>query len=146
MTTVMRFSFLLVCGGIMATHAPVAAPTLAQERVSCRPTRPGFEICQRRATDGAVDIEWIAAAPKRVAALFIHKGAGSENLARRMLAKAFASNGAPAAARPILRNALQQCVRSGAEITTSIGPVEWLFMREGPYACVVRIGDDRNHG
>jgi hypothetical protein len=139
MTTVMRFSFLLVCGGIMATHAPVVAPTLAQERVSCRPTRPGFETCRRRTTDGTVDIERIAA-PKRLTALFIHKGVGSERLARRMLDEAFASTSAPAAARPILRNALQQCLRSGAEITTKIGPVEWLFMREGPYACVVRIG------
>ncbi len=146
MTLPMRFPFPLVCGGIMAAHAVVADPALAQDGMSCRPSRPGFELCQRRSADGAVDIERMAAAPKTVAALFIREGRGAERLARRALDEAFAANRAPAAARPILRNALQQCLRSGAEITTSIGSVEWLFMREDPYACVIRIGDGRDEG
>lgn len=139
-----RFSLPLVCVAIAAAGIFSASTVLAQAGETCAPARTGFERCQRRSTDGAVDVERAVATPKIVAALFVEPGRGSEQLAQRALGEAFAASSVPAPARLILRNALAQCIRNGAEITTRIGPVEWQFMREEPFACVVRIGAGRD--
>lgn len=139
-----RLSLVLVYVAIAAAGAFSASPAPAQAVGTCAPARAGFERCQRRSPDGAIEVERAIAPPKIVGAIFVEPGRGSEQLAQRVLAEAFAANSVPSPARPILRNALEQCIRSGAEITTRIGPVEWQFMREEQFACVVRIGVGRD--
>ncbi len=137
-----RSSVIAVFVAIVAGQMWFTHPLRAQAGDICAPARPGVERCERRSADGAVEIERAVAAPKKVSALFVRPGRGSERLARRALGKAFAADAVPVLARPILKNALEQCVRSGAEITTRVGPLEWFFLREAPYVCVVRIGLD----
>lgn len=138
-------SVMTVCVGIVAGQMWSAHPVRAQTGEICAPVRSGVERCERTSADGAVEIERAVAAPRKMSALFVGVGRGSERLALRALEEVFAASGVPGAARPILKNALEQCARSGAEITTRIGAIEWFFVREVPYACVVRIGlDSRN--
>lgn len=130
----------IYCVGIVALQMLTAPSAVAQGKETCTASRPGFELCQRRSGDGAVDVERAIAPSRKVAVLYVRPGKGSERLAQRAMSDAFRTNAAPAAARPILLNALGQCIRSGAEISTRIGSTEWQFMREEAYACVVRIG------
>ncbi len=74
-----------------------------------------------------------------IVAITMRPGRENARLSVRALELAFASHAVPNAARAILENALAQCLRSGAEITTRIGAAEWMFAREAPYACVLRI-------
>jgi hypothetical protein len=113
----------------------------AQGLSECTPSRQGYEWCRMAENGGAIDIERSLVAPKAIRSILVRQGSGNDRLAVRALQVAFAAHAVPAGARPILVNAMEQCLRSGAEITSRIGAAEWIFAREAPYACVARIRD-----
>jgi hypothetical protein len=138
-TCIIDFACLMtLCVAFAATLIPDAS-VRAEDAADCAPSRQGYEWCRMSDAIGAVDIERSAEGLKAIVTITVRSGAGDQRLATRALQWAYVHYAVPAAARPILASAMEQCVRSGAEISSRIGVTEWSFAREPPYACVARI-------